>query len=413
MSRFLASTSVTAGTLSHEKLRKSPFFAECDASFLTRLIKDLSVELFTTGEMVMEQGEHADKMYYLMMGEVEVLLGQGKVRVAKLQEGTVFGEMAMFNHLGNGFARRSATIRALNFCDTRVINKDRFHAILKQHPKERARFEKIAQERKSKLEKSKAVLRPEGPQLRPAAQNSNAASQAVKLKALLGRRASLPVDWANGGPKTADDLQSTLKDDLLDRPLLQSSNTSGTLAMDLAKTLPTPAALAAAALEANLEDESSTSSSSSESGLEMVEEITLEELTETSRPTSSLSQKCRKMVQCPEGRRPRVASLLTALKEVAAPGRGVRAFSPFRSTPKRRRSSDEPKTAPSPLAEMLRRPRPLVPEAITRSNEWKTAVPKTKEGPPVTQAPSCSALRSRSTRSKLRRFSEGRPSRLH
>ena len=410
MSRFLASTSVTAGTLSHEKLRKSPFFAECDASFLTRLIKDLSVELFTTGEMVMEQGEHADKMYYLMMGEVEVLLGQGKVRVAKLQEGTVFGEMAMFNHLGNGFARRSATIRALNFCDTRVINKDRFHAILKQHPKERARFEKIAQERKSKLEKSKAVLRPEGPQLRPAAQNSNAASQAVKLKALLGRRASLPVDWANGGPKTADDLQSTLKDDLLDRPLLQSSNTSGTLAMDLAKTLPTAAALAAAALEANLEDESSTSSSSSESGLEMVEEITLEELTETSRPTSSLSQKCRKMVQCPEGRRPRVASLLTALKEVAAPGRGVRAFSPFRSTPKRRRSSDMPK-APSPLAEMLRRPRPLVPEAITRSNEWRTAVPKTKEVQVPVTAPA--ALRSRSTRSKLRRFSEGRPSRLH
>lgn len=164
MSRFLASTSVTAGTLSHEKLRKSPFFADCDAAFLTRLIKDLSVELFTTNEMIMKKGEHADKMYYLMMGEVEILLGNN-VRVAKLQEGTVFGEMAMFNHLGNGFSRRSATIRALNFCDTRVINKDRFHAILKQHPKERERFEKIAQERKTKLEKSKDILRPEAVKL--------------------------------------------------------------------------------------------------------------------------------------------------------------------------------------------------------------------------------------------------------
>ena len=30
-----------------ERLLKSPFFAECDAGFLTRLIKHLSVELFT------------------------------------------------------------------------------------------------------------------------------------------------------------------------------------------------------------------------------------------------------------------------------------------------------------------------------------------------------------------------------
>ena len=42
----------------------------------------------------MEQGEHAEKMYYLMMGEVEVLVGPEKVCIAKLQEGTVFGEMA-------------------------------------------------------------------------------------------------------------------------------------------------------------------------------------------------------------------------------------------------------------------------------------------------------------------------------
>eukprot|EP00435_Cladocopium_sp_Y103_P043492 s963_g12.t1 len=78
MSRILASTSVTAGTLSHDKLRKSPFFADCDASFLTRLIKDLS-------EMIMKKGDHADKMYYLMMGEVEVLLSNN-IRVAKLQD---------------------------------------------------------------------------------------------------------------------------------------------------------------------------------------------------------------------------------------------------------------------------------------------------------------------------------------
>jgi len=82
MSRYLASTSVTAGTLSHEKLRKSPFFAECDDSFLTTLIKHLVVELFTTNDIILEEGEVAEKMYYLMLGEVEILVGHDRVRVA-------------------------------------------------------------------------------------------------------------------------------------------------------------------------------------------------------------------------------------------------------------------------------------------------------------------------------------------
>lgn len=394
MSRFLASTSVTAGTLSHEKLRKSPFFADCDAAFLTRLIKDLSVELFTTNEMIMKKGEHADKMYYLMMGEVEILLGNN-VRVAKLQEGTVFGEMAMFNHLGNGFSRRSATIRALNFCDTRVINKDRFHAILKQHPKERERFEKIAQERKTKLEKSKDILRPEGPQLRPVAPNSNAASQAVKLKALLGRRASLPVDWANGRAKAGDDFQGPLptplamKDDPLDRPFLQSSMTQGAFTMDLAKTLPTPAALAAAtiAAEHRCDSDGDSQSSSSDSGLESVEEISVGDLMSQPPTPSRPSSRLGKVVRCPEGRRPRVASLLVAFKEVAEPGSGGR------SSPKRCKRS--PELSLSPLAEMLRRPRPEMPEAITRSNDW-TAAGKAAEKEPEhrTAKPRRSCLRS-------------------
>lgn len=39
------------------------------------------------------------------------------------RNGTLFQDIlpeAMFNHLGNSFARRSATIRAVGFCDTRA-----------------------------------------------------------------------------------------------------------------------------------------------------------------------------------------------------------------------------------------------------------------------------------------------------
>ncbi|CAK9086698.1 unnamed protein product [Durusdinium trenchii] len=394
MSRFLASTSVTAGTLSHEKLRKSPFFAECDGSFLTRLIKDLSVELFTANEIIVEQGDHAEKMYYLMMGEVEVLVGHDRVRVAKLQEGTVFGEMAMFNHLGNSFARRSATIRAVGFCDTRVINTDRFHAILKSHPKERVRFEKIAQERKVKLEKSKAFLRPET-QIRPTAQSTDGASQAVKLKALLGRRASLPVDWANVRSRDLQENAHEMKDEQSwgPRPVVSAVNSSS-FTMSLATTLDPLGTHRVLAVPEGPQvlaenDSSSSSDSSSDSGLDI----------EDDKPPSSARRPSRSqspVVQCPEGRRPRVASLLSAVREVASPTPSEKATG--RQLPKRRRRRRSGTL--SPLIE-LHDQKPHLPKAITRLEGWKAVLVTQERTEPPFERKSC--LKSaRSARSRRR-----------
>eukprot|EP00440_Ansanella_granifera_P017557 gb/GFBE01019071.1/.p1 GENE.gb/GFBE01019071.1/~~gb/GFBE01019071.1/.p1 ORF type:complete len:639 (+),score=103.56 gb/GFBE01019071.1/:1-1917(+) len=204
MSRFMYQTSVTAGAkCSEERLQKSPFFADCEQSFLMRLMNDLQVELFNTGDIIIEQGDVAEKLYCLMMGDVDVLVGPNRMKVATLKEGTVFGEMAMFSHLGEGFARRSATIRASGFCDCRVIDKTRFHALLKQFPKEKARFVKIALERKENLDKSKAANAgaedskvTEKRRTTMTKEQTAVAWQALKQKASLARRVSLPVSAA-------------------------------------------------------------------------------------------------------------------------------------------------------------------------------------------------------------------------
>eukprot|EP00441_Pelagodinium_beii_P011626 CAMPEP_0197706968 /NCGR_PEP_ID=MMETSP1338-20131121/127214_1 /TAXON_ID=43686 ORGANISM="Pelagodinium beii, Strain RCC1491" /NCGR_SAMPLE_ID=MMETSP1338 /ASSEMBLY_ACC=CAM_ASM_000754 /LENGTH=478 /DNA_ID=CAMNT_0043290887 /DNA_START=105 /DNA_END=1541 /DNA_ORIENTATION=- len=158
----------------------------------------------------MNQGDEADKLYCLQMGEVEVLVGATLFRVAVLKEGTVFGEMAMFNHLGSGFCKRSATIRALSFCDCRVINHVQFHSLLKQFPKERHRFEKLAQERKAANEaneKLKAGQAQDKDDMKvQARRRSSGLWQAIKQKAALGRRASLPVSAV-----MAQDLRSQLR----------------------------------------------------------------------------------------------------------------------------------------------------------------------------------------------------------
>jgi len=368
MSRYLASTSVTAGTLSHEKLRKSPFFAECDDSFLTTLIKHLVVELFTTNDIIMEEGEVAEKMYYLMLGEVEILVGHDRVRVAKIQEGTVFGEMAMFSHLSNGFARRSATIRAVNFCDTRVINKDRFHAILKQHPNERARFERIAQERRASLEKTKSILKPEK-ELRPAASSNNAQAklEALKQKALLGRRASLPVSWAN--PRASESAGAG-------EPKIPSAGSFRSISKGR-QTLDTSRALlpsrsfgqaAASQVREDVSDQESTGSSES-SGLSSHPDVEPAQAEITAEPTKPQL----------EGPRPRAGSLLAVLRQAVVLGSSTAKPRPPRLNV--RRIARRKGAGAFPQLTAMHSLQPVVPQAIRRASDWSlTEITSAEQG---------------------------------
>jgi len=75
--------------------------------------------LYHAGDIIMEQGMRGDCMYVIQSGYVEVLRHEGghDVRLAVLNEGDFFGEMALFEH-----ETRSATVRALG--DARILTVD-------------------------------------------------------------------------------------------------------------------------------------------------------------------------------------------------------------------------------------------------------------------------------------------------
>jgi len=98
-------------------------------------------------------------MYFLHRGTVEVLVGTPPVRVATLQDGSIFGEMALF-----GSPKRAATIRATEFCDCRVISHPIFHLMLQSYPEERRLFTAMARERRQQLDGLKPVRPPVRPQ---------------------------------------------------------------------------------------------------------------------------------------------------------------------------------------------------------------------------------------------------------
>mmetsp|Transcript_19462 Transcript_19462/g.45286 ORF Transcript_19462/g.45286 Transcript_19462/m.45286 type:complete len:486 (-) Transcript_19462:156-1613(-) len=138
--------SFSSSILRSDLLRQSQVFANCDSDFLDRVTELLKVELFAEGDVILEEGSVGDKVYLLYCGTVEVLVGDGK-KVAELQAGTIFGEMALF-----GRSKRAATVKAMSFCDCRVIQHKAFNRVLQAFPRHKDIFRKLAAQRGAHLE---------------------------------------------------------------------------------------------------------------------------------------------------------------------------------------------------------------------------------------------------------------------
>lgn len=137
-------------TFKGEELENVPFFKGRSSAFISALADFFQLATFVEGDDLMREGEIGDKLFYLHRGKVHILVGPDNLNVATLENGVVIGEMALL-----GSPTRTATVRAAEFCDCRVLDKHTFHRILKKFPEEREGFMAIIRERMEGLEKAK------------------------------------------------------------------------------------------------------------------------------------------------------------------------------------------------------------------------------------------------------------------
>lgn len=105
------------------------------------LIKDLCIRLrpvvFTPGDVVVRAGEVGRHIYFINKGTVEVLTQDGRKVLRTLSDGDFFGELALIHA-----QPRTATVRAIGYCDFYVLDKDTFSDTLVRYPE----FEKVIRE---------------------------------------------------------------------------------------------------------------------------------------------------------------------------------------------------------------------------------------------------------------------------
>ncbi len=112
-------------------LKEVNLFEGLDNKIINQIFRLGLVQNFKKGDLIIREGLHGGNLHILINGKAEVVKGglKGKGRgqqLAKLQRGSVFGEMSVFDG-----APYSASVRALEDCDIHIIRGSDFENFLK------------------------------------------------------------------------------------------------------------------------------------------------------------------------------------------------------------------------------------------------------------------------------------------
>ena len=124
-------------------IRTVPLFRDCSDGFMRSLVPLLTPEVVIPGDLLIREGEIGREMYLLRQGELEVI-AHGRV-VATLTSGGFVGEVCLLWE----DTKRTASVRAVTFCDVLVLSKEDFDSVVSQYPDVQRRMKMEARMRKN------------------------------------------------------------------------------------------------------------------------------------------------------------------------------------------------------------------------------------------------------------------------
>ncbi len=121
-------------------VEKVEVFKGADEVFIREAVQKLRPRVFLPREYIVRQGEYGDSMYFLTLGELEVLVDERQV--VKLGPGSVFGEAALVTD-----DRRNASVKALTYGTGYQLSKADFNELRARYPEFDESVRKIVEKR--------------------------------------------------------------------------------------------------------------------------------------------------------------------------------------------------------------------------------------------------------------------------
>lgn len=122
-------------------LEKVPFLSGADPELIEDLMHQLEFRICVPGERVFRKGDPGDAMYFVHKGQVDIVDDDHKA-IATLGEGAFFGEMALLSN-----SHRSRTVKAMDFCELYVLEKNHFEKACELYPDFAAHIHEVVMQR--------------------------------------------------------------------------------------------------------------------------------------------------------------------------------------------------------------------------------------------------------------------------
>jgi CRP/FNR family transcriptional regulator, cyclic AMP receptor protein len=113
----------------YNALTSVPELSAIPAQARATLAAGMRQERFDAGEVVIEIGDQADRVFVLCEGQLEVTQEGRSGPLRRLEPGALLGELAFFAD-----RVRTATVRAVDACVLLSLPYDNFHAFLLRNP---------------------------------------------------------------------------------------------------------------------------------------------------------------------------------------------------------------------------------------------------------------------------------------
>jgi Cyclic nucleotide-binding domain/Ion channel len=110
-------------------LEEGELFRGADPEFVREIAVHLRPLVLTPGDVVFHEGEDGKEMYFMARGEVEVVSATEGGRINTMRDGSYFGEIALVENVP-----RTASVRALDYCDVYSLSRSAFEAVIGHHP---------------------------------------------------------------------------------------------------------------------------------------------------------------------------------------------------------------------------------------------------------------------------------------
>ncbi len=138
-------TSEVSLFLKRDIIEKVPFLKGASEELVRDIALEMRPVVFTPGDYVFRAGEPGGEMFFINHGRLEVLAKDGVTIFTTLTDGDFFGEIALVLD-----TPRTASIRALEYCDLYALNKDAFDTILRRYPDFKAHVNQMTKERQER-----------------------------------------------------------------------------------------------------------------------------------------------------------------------------------------------------------------------------------------------------------------------